>query len=95
MLYRLPQTRAGWLELLTVRNAAFLIAGVSFASLAAAWTFQYLGFEPCELCYKERIPYYFAVVRRAACGLARELGAEGSRADPGRDLRRDGLRCRP
>ena len=61
MLYRLPQTRAHWLGLLTVRNAAVLIAGMSFASLAAAWFFQYLGFEPCELCYAERVPYYFAV----------------------------------
>ena len=61
MLHRLPQTLARWLELLTVGNAAFLIAGVSFASLASAWTFQFMGFEPCELCYAERNPYYFAV----------------------------------
>ncbi len=61
MLYRLPQTRARWLELLTVENAAFLIAGAGFASLAGAWTFQLMGFEPCELCYAERIPYYGAV----------------------------------
>lgn len=61
MLLKLPQTRSHWLELLTVGNAAFVIAGVSFASLAAAWTFQLLGFEPCELCYAERTPYYFAV----------------------------------
>ena len=38
-----------------------LIAGVGFASLASAWTFQFMGFEPCELCYAERNPYYFAV----------------------------------
>lgn len=61
MLHRLPQTLARRLELLTVGNAAFLIAGVSFASLAAAWTFQFMGFAPCELCYAERNPYYFAV----------------------------------
>ncbi len=61
MLLRLPQTRSRWLELLTVGNAAFVIAGVGFASLAAAWIFQLLGFEPCELCYAERNPYYFAV----------------------------------
>ncbi len=62
MLSRRPLTRARWRELLTVCNAALLIAGVSFASLAAALTFQYLGFEPCELCYAERNPYYFAVL---------------------------------
>lgn len=61
MSHRFPQTLARWLELLTVRNAAFLIAGVSLASLASAWTFQFMGFEPCELCYAERNPYYFAV----------------------------------
>ena len=61
MSHRFPQTLARWLELLTVGNAAFLIAGVSLASLASAWTFQFMGFEPCELCYAERNPYYFAV----------------------------------
>lgn len=61
MLYSLPKTRVRWLELLTVRNAALLIAGVSLASLASAWIFQFMGFEPCELCYAERNPYYFAV----------------------------------
>jgi disulfide bond formation protein DsbB len=61
MLLRLPQTRTRWLELLTVGNAAFVIAGVGFASLAAAWLFQLMGFEPCELCYAERNAYYFAV----------------------------------
>jgi disulfide bond formation protein DsbB len=62
MLYRLPQTRSHWLELLTVRNVALLISAVSFGSLASAWAFQYMGFEPCELCYAERNPYYFAVL---------------------------------
>ncbi len=61
MLYRLPKTRSRWLELLTVENAAFFIAGLSLTSLASAWTFQLMGYEPCELCYKERIPYYAAV----------------------------------
>jgi len=61
MLYRLPNTRSGWTELLTIGNAALFIAGVSLASLAASWIFQFMGFEPCELCYRERIPYYAAV----------------------------------
>ncbi len=69
MLYRLPQTQAGWLELLTIRNTALAIAGVSFASLAMAWTFQFMGFEPCELCYAERNPYYFAVAAGLIAGL--------------------------
>jgi disulfide bond formation protein DsbB len=61
MLSRLPHNSAGLDRLLTVRNAALLIACVSFASLAAAWAFQLAGFAPCELCLKERIPYYAAV----------------------------------
>jgi disulfide bond formation protein DsbB len=73
MLHRLPKTQAGWLELLTVRNTLLAIAGISFASLAMAWTFQFMGFEPCELCYAERNPYYFAV----AAGLAAGLLAKG------------------
>ncbi len=61
MLYRLPKPRPAWAALLTVGNAALFIAIVSLASLASAWTFQWLGYEPCELCYRERIPYYAAV----------------------------------
>ncbi len=61
MLYRLPKTRSAWTGLLTVGNASLFIAIVSLASLASAWTFQLVGFEPCELCLKERIPYYAAV----------------------------------
>jgi disulfide bond formation protein DsbB len=70
MSHRLPRTPAVWLELLTVKNTALLIAGVSAASLAMAWTFQLMGFAPCELCYAERNPYYFAVVAGLAGGLA-------------------------
>ncbi|MGO9476006.1 MAG: disulfide bond formation protein B [Rhodomicrobium sp.] len=61
MLYRLPNTRSRWLELLTVENAAFVIAGVSLASLAGAWTIEFMGYKPCPLCLEERIPYYAAV----------------------------------
>ena len=61
MLYRLPHNPAGLAELFTVRNAALLIASVSFAALAAAWAFQLAGYEPCELCLKERVPYYAAI----------------------------------
>jgi disulfide bond formation protein DsbB len=69
MLYRLPQTQERWLELLTVRNAALAIAGVSFVSLAMAWAFQLIGFAPCELCYAERHPYYFALAAGLIAGL--------------------------
>jgi disulfide bond formation protein DsbB len=61
MLYRLLKTRPAWIGLLTIRNASLFIAIVSLASLASAWTFQLVGYEPCELCLRERIPYYAAV----------------------------------
>ena len=71
MLYRLPKTRPAWIGLLTIANASLFIAIVSLASLAAAWTFQLAGYEPCELCLKERIPYYAAVpAGLLACYLA-------------------------
>jgi disulfide bond formation protein DsbB len=39
--------------------AILLIAG---ATLGGAWIFQAFGYAPCELCLKERIPYYIGVV---------------------------------
>ncbi len=56
--------------MLTVGNASLFIAIVGLASLASAWTFQLMGYEPCELCFRERIPYYAAV---PACLLAAYL----------------------
>jgi len=44
----------------TPRGAALLILGVSIAAIGGAFWYQSLGFLPCELCYKERIPYYAA-----------------------------------
>ncbi len=61
MLYRLPKTRSAWTGLLTVRNASLFIAIVGLASLVSAWTFEFRGYQPCELCLRERIPYYAAV----------------------------------
>jgi disulfide bond formation protein DsbB len=46
---------------LKLSTVALVIAGVSFATLAAAWTFQYAGYPPCSLCLEERIAYYAAV----------------------------------
>ncbi len=38
------------------------MAGVSLATLAGAWAFQFAGYEPCPLCLEERIPYYAAAI---------------------------------
>ncbi len=43
-------------------GSAVLVAAIGAATLVGAWVFQYgLGYLPCELCLKERIPYYVAI----------------------------------
>ena len=36
---------------------ALLIAAAAAATVGAAWVYQSLGYAPCELCLKERLPY--------------------------------------
>jgi len=38
--------------------AIFIIAA---ATLGGAWIFQLSGYAPCELCLKQRIPYYIGI----------------------------------
>ncbi|MEK0085174.1 disulfide bond formation protein B [Benzoatithermus flavus] len=38
------------------------LAATSAAALAAAFLLQYAGYEPCHLCYYERIPYFVVIV---------------------------------
>jgi disulfide bond formation protein DsbB len=45
-----------------MKTAAIILAGVSLATLAGAWAFQFAGYAPCPLCLEERIPYYAAAV---------------------------------
>jgi disulfide bond formation protein DsbB len=45
--------------------AALVLAGAA-ATLAGAWTFQSIGVAPCELCLKERLPYYASLPLAAA-----------------------------
>jgi disulfide bond formation protein DsbB len=37
---------------------ALLILAAALATLAAVWIFQWLGYQPCELCLTERIAFY-------------------------------------
>ncbi len=53
---------------------ALFIMTAAAASLAGAFTFEALGYAPCELCLKERIPYYAAI---PLAGLAALLSARG------------------
>lgn len=47
-------------DVLTPAQIASLIALAALGALAAAWTFQGLGYAPCELCFLQRWPYYLA-----------------------------------
>lgn len=44
---------------LTAALAIFVLAG---ATVGGAWIFQAFGVAPCELCLKERLPYYAGIV---------------------------------
>jgi disulfide bond formation protein DsbB len=41
-------------------RAAWLVLAATTATLAAAWLFQFAGYVPCDLCYKQRWAYYAA-----------------------------------
>ncbi|HUZ90357.1 MAG TPA: disulfide bond formation protein B [Methylocella sp.] len=56
---------------------ALAILAVAVASIAGALLFEALGYLPCELCLKERIPYYAAIPIAA---LALFFAARGRKA---------------
>jgi disulfide bond formation protein DsbB len=60
--------------LLSPRGMASLILAASIAAIGGAWTYEYLGYLPCELCYKERVPYYVAFLLAPLAGLAAQTG---------------------
>ncbi len=53
---------------------ALAILAIAAMSIAGAFLFEALGFAPCELCLKERIPYYAAI---PLAGLAAFFAARG------------------
>ncbi|HEX4553088.1 MAG TPA: disulfide bond formation protein B [Xanthobacteraceae bacterium] len=56
--------------------AAFIVAGVGTATILGAYYFEYvLGMAPCELCLKERIPYYVSIPLALVIGIAALRGA--------------------
>lgn len=42
-------------------HIVILIFVITAAALGGAWYFELSGYPPCELCLKERIPYYAAL----------------------------------
>lgn len=55
---RVPMTLVERSTLLRPRAAVLAILLVAAATVAGAWLFQLAGVAPCELCLKERWPYY-------------------------------------
>lgn len=49
------------LNSLTAKQTLYVIAAVLFATIAGAWIFQWAGYEPCDLCYKQRWGYYAGI----------------------------------
>ncbi|MBM3563800.1 MAG: disulfide bond formation protein B [Alphaproteobacteria bacterium] len=58
------------------RNASLLILAAAVAAIGGAWAYEALGFLPCELCYKERVPYYAAFGLAPLAALAAQMGKE-------------------
>ncbi|MBC8038811.1 MAG: disulfide bond formation protein B [Rhizobiales bacterium] len=54
---------------ITPQRAAFIVFAVTAATLVGAWLFEYYGYAPCELCLKQRWPYYVAIPFALALGL--------------------------
>jgi disulfide bond formation protein DsbB len=50
-----------FLSRLTQLRIALAILVIAAATLGGAWIFQAFGYAPCELCLKQRIPYYIGV----------------------------------
>lgn len=53
---------------------ALMILTIAVSSIVGAFIFEGLGYAPCELCLKERIPYYAAI---PVAGLAILFSARG------------------
>jgi len=65
------------LRFATPRNLALLILAVSVAAIGGAWAYESLGYLPCELCYKERVPYYAAFALAPLAAIAAQTGRAG------------------
>ncbi|CCJ05947.1 disulfide bond formation protein B [Methylocystis sp. SC2] len=59
------------------RNASLLILAAAVAAIGGAFAYESLGYLPCELCYKERIPYYAAFALAPLAAFAAQTGRRG------------------
>lgn len=58
-------------------NAALLILAVAVVTIGGAFAYEARGFLPCELCYKERIPYYAAFALAPLAAFLSQTGRAG------------------
>lgn len=58
------------------RHVALLILAAAVAAIGGAWAYESLGYLPCELCYKERVPYYAAFALAPLAAFAAQTGRE-------------------
>jgi disulfide bond formation protein DsbB len=58
--------------------AALIIFVVAALTVGGAWIYQSLGYIPCELCLKERIPYYAALAVAPLTFLVARQGRAGA-----------------
>lgn len=67
-------------SILTARATPFAVALVILAAaastIAGAWIYEAVGYAPCELCLKQRIPYYLGIPLAALTALAAHRGRE-------------------
>jgi disulfide bond formation protein DsbB len=59
----------GMLKSLSLQQATWLVFAITLAVILGAWGFQFAGYEPCELCLKQRWAYYAVVPISAALAL--------------------------
>jgi disulfide bond formation protein DsbB len=53
-------------------HVATTILVIASVTIAGAWSFEYLGYKPCELCLVQRWPYYIGILLAGlAAGFAR------------------------
>jgi disulfide bond formation protein DsbB len=57
------------LKHISPQRAGYIVLAVTAATLAGAWIFEYYGYAPCELCLKQRWPYYVAIPLALALAL--------------------------
>lgn len=57
-------------------RVALIILAVAAATIGGAWIYELLGYAPCELCLKQRIPYYAGIPLAALTALAAHRGRE-------------------